>query len=289
METKFHAGFVVLEKSMKTQALLPIAVILFSLGCNPLSGQVQPIPKGNQAAAFGISDAILADQLMLTVRGIGGTTLDNLKEQNLKPYMMPVRKCESSGMERTYLLASCLEYYNNLEKNYKSNLSPEFISLNLAQTRQSLSWEEIFVFLAKEGTINAAIIPYGATYLTSAVHATPHFRIANYLQLFREVTKPSQRVFEARKAIMRGNPVVIEFQADPSFAQALGLRSWLPQGQETQAYTLLAVGYDEAKQAFEVMSAWGSDWGKGGYLWISYDLFGRQATNGFVLIPDLSY
>ena len=32
------------------------------------------------------------------------------------------------------------------------------------------------------------------------------------------------------------------------------------------------VGYDEDIKAFKIRNSWGTDWGKGGYAWLSYDI-----------------
>lgn len=243
-------------------------------------------PKGAEKIAFGITDAMLADQWIQTIAGIGGSSVETLKEQSLKPYLLPVRKIEIPQAEKSYLLAACLEYYVNLNKNYKINLSPEYILLNLSRQAAALTWEDAFKFLAEEGTINAAVIPYGSTTLTNAVYATPRFRIHNYVHLFRPVTRPGERLFEIRKAILRGHPVLMDMQLDDAFRQAYNVRSWNPEQAPQSVFPLMVVGYDESRQAFEVASPWGSEWGKGGYLWLSYDLVSKQAVNGFVLVPE---
>jgi hypothetical protein len=73
--------------------------------------------------------------------------------------------------------------------------------------------------------------------------------------------------------------------ADPSLPLANGVDEWKLQGQATQLYPLVVVGFNEDKQAVEVMSAWGSAWGRAGYVWIPYEDFGNLAVNGYVLIP----
>jgi hypothetical protein len=38
-------------------------------------------------------------------------------------------------------------------------------------------------------------------------------------------------------------------------------------------HCMVIVGYDDSKAAYKVMNSWGSDWGDGGFCWISYDTF----------------
>lgn len=262
-----------------------LVIFCFSYAAN---GQNPGIAKGLAAQQFGITDQLMIDQFMPVVPGVGTTALDILREQNIKSYLMPTRRSEQSNAEWSYALATCLEYYINLNKNYKLNLSPDYIQLNLATRQSAGTLEDAFRLLAEDGTVNAAILPYGASALTSAVYATPRYRIVNYLHVFRDVTKERQRVFELRKALMRGNPVLVEVQADASLREARGQSTWLPGGgPATLTAPLLVVGFDETREAFEVTSgSWGGDWGRGGYLWISYADLGKIAINGYVLIPD---
>jgi hypothetical protein len=237
-------------------------------------------------APFGITEASTIDALMPTIEGVGGSARELLQQQNVKSYMMPVRKVGARGTELSYMLATCLEYYVNLDKNYKLNLSPDYITLSIETNGKRATPLEAFTFLSQNGTVNAAIIPYDAPGITEAVYSAQKFKISNYLHLFREVTPARQRVFEVRKALMRGNPVLIEVKANESLRSATG-RNWQPTGEASKTYPLVVVGYDETQQALEVLSCWGRTWGTNGYLWMSYDDFGKYAVNGYVLVSEL--
>lgn len=224
--------------------------------------------------------------MMPFVKGVGRTEgLENLREQSIKPFMMPVREVEQTGTEMSYTLAACLEFYFNQDKNYKINLSPDFITLNLIQQNRALQFRDAFQFLSQNGTVDSAIQPYGSQKLSSAVNTAGKFRISNYLQVFTPLSKPLQKIFELRKALVRGNPVIVEVSADPSLVQANGKDIWVPAGAPSQIYPMAVVSFNEDKRMIELMSPWGSDWGRAGYIWISYDHFGQLAQNGFVVLP----
>lgn len=274
--------------NQKCSITLTYLLVLFFVGTSV--AQEKSAAKGFDESnmAFGISDMELIDRIMPVIEGVGGTAREMLEQQSVKPYMMPVRKVGAKGSELSYIMATCLEFYVNLDKNYKLNLSPDFISLNIENTGRNVTLLDGFQFLAQEGTVNAAIVPYEANQLTSAVYSTQKFKITNYLHIFREVTPGRQRVYEARKALMKGNPVLVEVRSDASIMQARG-RSWTPSGSTSEAYPLLIVGYDAEQQAFEAMSCWGRNWGIDGYIWISYDDFGKYASNGYVMVPEPTY
>lgn len=248
-----------------------------------------PQSKAAEAVAFGVTDEAWIDRLMPVVAGVAIDPDDNLVRQSVKPYMMPVRKIGPQGSALSYALATCLEFYVNLENNYKDNLSPDYISINLENSGKPVNLNEACRFLAGEGTVSAAIMPYDARSVPNAVYATQKYQINNYLHIFRETTKGRQRVFETKKALMRGNPVLIELRASPALKQMIRQQTWQPPRQAAGEYPLLVVGYDEVDRVFEVMSSYGSAWGKSGYLQIRYDDFGEYAKNGYVLVPKPTY
>jgi hypothetical protein len=246
-------------------------------------------PKNPALMKLGIDNVEWFDELMLDIPGIGGDPRAMIEQQSVKSYMMPVRKIRGRASELSYAVASCLEYYTNLNKNYKENLSPDYISLSLESAGQANNSGGAFKFLVENGTVSAAIVPFDSRTIPNAVYATPKIKIDNYLHLFRPETRGRQKVYETRKALMRGNPVVIELMAGQDFKQQLRTLKWKPAKDTDMVYPLVVVGYDGAKEAFELRSSWGSSWGNDGYLWIDYQDFEQYAKNGYVMIPHSIY
>ena len=219
--------------------------------------------------------------------GVGSNSRDMFSEQSLKAYMMPPRKVSGEGSANSYAIASCLEFYTNYNKNYKVNLSPDFIELNLNQEDYSI--KQAFNFLSVTGTVSAAIMPYESPVIPAGVYATQKYKIKNYLHIIRQDMRPRQKLFEAKKALMRGNPVLFEMQIPEDFKELNGTKMWAPGKFESdQTHPFLIIGFDQDKEAFEILSSWGSDWGRNGYMWISYDDFTSNATNGFVMVPEMT-
>lgn len=252
--------------------------------------QAQPSrAKSAAGVALGISAPEQIESFMYVVPGVGSSARDLLEQQSLKPYMMPVRKTGFRGNDLAYAAANCLEYYVNLGRNYKINLSPDFVSLSLAGSGKGNNSKEVLGFLAEQGTVNAAIVPYDAGELTGAVFSTQKFDVVNYLHIFSNLTRDRQRVFEAKKALMKGNPILVEFATDGNVKRQVGTRTLNGVKSGTNPDYLVVVGYNENEEAFELMSTWGTNWGVNGYIWVKYDDFGKLANNGFVLIPNETY
>jgi hypothetical protein len=251
----------------------------------PLSLSGQPKTK----SILGVTDMEMIERLMPLVPGVSVFESGDVEAQNLKPYMMPVRSVENNGSAESYLLASCLEYYVNLNKNYKVNLSPDYISLNLRSQGKKIDFKTAFQQMAETGTVSAAIMPYGSSQLTAAVYATQKFGILNYLILYREMTRERQKIFELKKALIRGNPIIVEVLGDANLTSAFGTESVSLSSKGQEVYSLIVVGFDQQREAFEVMSTWGSNWGRGGYLWISFDDLSRQSTSAYVMVPNVKW
>ena len=43
--------------------------------------------------------------------------------------------------------------------------------------------------------------------------------------------------------------------------------------EDTCGHAILIVDYDDALNAFKIVSSWGINWGNEGYAWIRYDFF----------------
>ena len=239
---------------------------------------------------FGVTDGQLINQMLISLPNISGNTRDLLDHQSVKANMMPVRDAGGTSSTLSYLLAGCLEYYYNLGENYKVNLSPDFIMLHLNGESKTLAFKDAFSFLGDNGTVSAAILPYGSTQLTQGVNATQHYKIRNYLHIFHSTTRGRQKSFEVRKALMRGHPVLIELMANEKIYEYTSGQKYLDLDKKgNQYYTLAVVSFDETREAFEVMSCWGRNWGNNGYIWISYDDFEAFAQNGYVMVPDVDF
>ncbi len=239
-----------------------------------------------KGAAIGISSPEMIDQMMVTMPGLGSNAKAMMNEQSIKTYLMPPRKVGERGTITTYILSACMEFYTNFSKNYKVNLSPDFLALNLVKEGKP-DIKNGLRFLVTDGTVSADVMPYDSPNIPRNATTTDKFRIANYLQIFKETHREPQKVFEVQKALMRGNPVIVEMNVPRSFENVNNTRFWSAIGSTAERITLpfMVVGYNLELEAFEVLSSWGTEWGSNGYLWIDFDDFGEIAQNGFVLVP----
>ncbi len=269
----------------KVKFSLALLAFLFFFGTlNAQFDTLEMKTMQTKGVAFGVTDLNMIDELMVTMPGLGSNSRDMFFEQSLKAYMMPPRRVAGRGSANSYAIASCLEFYTNYNKNYKVNLSPDFIELNLSHGKYSI--KEAFNFLSTTGTVSAAIMPFESPIIPAGVYATQKYKIENYLHIIRPEMRPRQKLFEAKKALMRGNPVLFEMKIPDGFNELAGVKTWEPEGFDSDiVHPFLIIGFDQEREAFEILSSWGSDWGRNGYMWISYDDFTKYSTNGFVMVP----
>lgn len=238
------------------------------------------VPKG----AYGVMDPFAIDQMMEELPGFGGSAREMLQQQSIKPFLMPVRKAPTTGDESAYLVSTCLEYYVNRENNFKANLSPDFIDFHLRKSANPRMADALAV-LIERGTVSAAVVPYQAGTISDAAFSVPAFKISNFLHIFRELSPARQSIFEVKKALLRGHPVLVEIKADQDFRASNGTKMVSP-GAPDEIQSLLIVGFDEALGALEVLTCRGYEWGQNGYAYIRYDEFEKAAVNGYVLVLE---
>ncbi|MDR1046772.1 MAG: C1 family peptidase, partial [Treponema sp.] len=95
-----------------------------------------------------------------------------------------------------------------------------------------------------------------------------------------------------KKSLAEGKPVIIGMNTPDSFMKIRGKNVWKPLEDPALnwgGHAMCVVGYDDnfAGGAFELQNSWGTDWGEGGYGWISYADFGRFVNEAYELIENL--
>jgi hypothetical protein len=265
----------------------PILLLVFSTFSFSVIAQTDTLPPDFvvKGLAIGISAPKMIDQMMVVMPGVGSHAREMLSEQSVKPYIMPPRKAVTRRYSASYTLASCMEFYTNFETNYKVNLSPDFVRLNLEQNGD-FDIKNALRFLVTDGTVSADIMPYNASGIPRSAGATEKYRIENYLQIFRENSRNGQKVFETQKALLRGNPVIVDLRVPDGFEDIKDTRFWTSIGAPGErVIPFLVVSYNLELEAFEILGSWGREWASNGYLWVDFDDFGDMVQNGYVMVP----
>lgn len=94
-----------------------------------------------------------------------------------------------------------------------------------------------------------------------------------------------------KEHLAKDAPVVIGMMVGGSFMQGMkGKEMWAPTDEDrTQAgfggHAMCVIGYDDRKQAFQIMNSWGPDWGKNGIGWVRYADFKEFVREAYGVDP----
>jgi Papain family cysteine protease len=93
------------------------------------------------------------------------------------------------------------------------------------------------------------------------------------------------RILESVKAqLARGVPVIFDMQPSAQFRDFKGGGVVdIPGVMNGNGHAMVAVGYDDARQAFRIQNSWGRKFGEGGYAWLAYAFWVRNVHVGYVI------
>ena len=138
----------------------------------------------------------------------------------------------------------------------------------------------------KQGAPSLADYPYTTEckrpppQVVSRVH---DFRVSGFRNL--DISK----LDNVKGQLARSHPVIISFSAGPTFDNFKGGVTYTdtdkgsPGNPKWGWHAMTLVGYDDRRQAFQLINSWGTKWGDGGFAWISYDVFKALVRRASVL------
>ena len=135
--------------------------------------------------------------------------------------------------------------------------------------------------LRREGVAPLSSFPYSesnCTALPSAVvkQQAKEFAIADW----RRVN--AQDDVEIQTQIASGFPVLIGMMVDEGFQNLRGNSIYTNKsGKLSGGHAMVVVGYDEDISAYKVINSWGTEWGNGGFGWISYNAFHQTVKEAY--------
>ena len=94
-----------------------------------------------------------------------------------------------------------------------------------------------------------------------------------------------------KEHLAKDAPVVIGMMVGGSFMQGmLGKELWTPTSEDRSqmgfgGHAMCVIGYDDRKQAFQIMNSWGPEWGNNGVGWVRYADFKEFAREAYGIDP----
>ena len=140
--------------------------------------------------------------------------------------------------------------------------------------------------LQQKGAATLADMPYVAGQYTTqpsaaAVADAAHYKLASYGYI-----APTD-LTSMKVQLAAGIPVILAIEVYNNFF-SLGANQVYTGAAGTLAggHAISAVGYDDTKQAVEIINSWGPYWGTSGYGWISYSALSQIGLEAYSAIDD---
>ncbi len=114
------------------------------------------------------------------------------------------------------------------------------------------------------------------------------YEVRDYFTIFRSTADKVEKVSQTKLSLSEGKPVIIGMMIRDNF-KLLSKEDeyWDPEKGNTASaggHAMVVIGYDDDKNAFEVMNSWGEKWGNDGFFWIGYDDFAEFCVYGYQLL-----
>lgn len=193
-------------------------------------------------------------------------------------------------------------YQEGVERRWPINrndhiFSPSFLynSLNADPTCQAgLSFLQVLNYLHASGVATLQDFPYDPQSCADVPNPSVKMNAQPFaIGSWRKVNVQDDT--EMKSQIASGIPILAGVFVDDEFytlyrgPQGKGVFNNFDSAKKIGQHAFVIIGYDDAKQAYEIVNSWGPSWGNGGYGWIAYDTFHRMVKEGFVMQDDLSH
>jgi hypothetical protein len=117
-----------------------------------------------------------------------------------------------------------------------------------------------------------------------------NYRIKDYMTLFSTDAAERVKIEKTKLSLLQKKPVVIGMLIRRNFDHVRKRdQYWHPDTGDTTfngAHAMVVVGYDDGKEAFEIMNSWGINWGNEGFVWVKYSDYARFCCYGIQFVPS---
>ncbi|HJW28272.1 MAG TPA: C1 family peptidase, partial [Saprospiraceae bacterium] len=117
-----------------------------------------------------------------------------------------------------------------------------------------------------------------------------NYKVRDFVSLFSSGDAGNLKVLRTKMSLAQHKPVVIGISLLKNFQTIRsGTEYWYPQIGDTTAnggHALVVIGFDDGREAFEVMNSWGTAWANNGFVWIKYRDFARYSHYGYIFIGN---
>ncbi|HQW83846.1 MAG TPA: C1 family peptidase [Ferruginibacter sp.] len=151
-------------------------------------------------------------------------------------------------------------------------------------------------FMQKKGVVTYADFPYTDQDCSRQPNSVLENKATqNLMHGFTRLTDGESvqgiNVRAIKEHLAKDAPVVIGMMVGGSFMQAMmGKDLWTPTDEDRSqmgfgGHAMCVIGYDDRKQAFQIMNSWGPEWGNNGVAWVRYADFKEFVREAYGIDP----
>ncbi len=191
-----------------------------------------------------------------------------------------------------YAARSIIEAASTGQTGNNTSFSPSFVYNQIGMEGCEGSYiQKAMEFMTNKGVVPFNDFPYSDQDCSRQPNSSQWNEAAqNKMHGFTRLTETDNvngiNIRAVKEHVAKDAPVVIGMMVGGSFMQdMMGKDLWAPTDEDrSQAgfggHALCVIGYDDRKQAFQIMNSWGPNWGNNGIAWVRYadfKEFGREA------------
>ncbi len=225
--------------------------------------------------------------------GYSGAKGEGLSQVSLRAFCPPPANQGRTGACAGYAMAyGALSILYTAATGQKQVFSPNFlynqIKKNPTDCQSGAYAEDAIELMKKTGICLTTDFPINEDCTQKpteqAVANATHFKIKEALTVFERGASTEEKIAQIKACLADNVPVVVNMQLYKSFYQLpQGATTWRSMSDDGYLgrHFLVVIGYDEARQCFEVLNSWGQNWADNGFAFVNYETFARWALGAY--------
>ena len=151
-------------------------------------------------------------------------------------------------------------------------------------------------FMTDKGVVAYTAFPYDDQDCSrqpnqSLWNEASHNRMHGFTRLTETEDANGINIRAVKEHLAKDAPVVIGMMVGGSFMQdMMGKDMWAPSDEDRSqsgfgGHAMCVIGYDDRRQAFQIMNSWGPEWGNNGVAWVQYADFKEFVREAYGIDP----
>jgi len=196
-----------------------------------------------------------------------------------------------------YAARSIVEAASTGQEGNNTAFSPAFVYNQIGlEDCQGSYIQRAMEFMTNKGVVPYNAFPYDDQDCTRQPGSSLWNQAAqNKMHGFTRLTESADvngiNIRAVKEHLAKDAPVVIGMMVGGTFMQdMMGKELWSPSEEDRSqmgfgGHAMCVIGYDDRRQAFQIMNSWGPEWGKNGIAWVRYADFKEFVREAYGIDP----